>query len=615
MKKDILAIAFKGQLYKNEAASTNYVYPQRNTDWAMSIGSDPRKTLVDLNVNGDFPCYTIKVTQYGVIYAYRRMLAGRSGSNCAMVMLLARGAFRDGRVLIEKLYELLTYAMSQSSSDQIRPIVLDEKMSSFDGMFDDKSRQIIPSTQEPHKDILEKEAFRLYDTDDDLIKILENPYQPTDNKKYNCIHVVPVAAMAHPTQNSNMSQINHPLEMAYFLNIPVGVEEKDNKSYVGEREPFTLIYKKNGYIEETIGPLSASCDSDYFVINAGIIKVKSANECNIRFKRKIYFSIQDEMGNPVSNWDCSIELEWRSFSEANATWNLEDGEHTININADGFEKIEITIDTSRHTKYTFKLKSVGLTHRVYLKPVKIKGGSKNQDFKDTPVDVNFASNTSFYKSYKKVLSHDDNRVPRFYVMRKNPMSMLVMASVVACLFGIAAGLCFAPKGQGNETEQQLATMKGIRDSLILVIDSLEKNVVPKNPTEVIMTEEEKEKKDEEYLNRSDVWEKAKLQSKKYLKFWVQVLANQEINYADIQWNEYDVISNPSWIPIRDCLKKYNPKTYNSFGNLDQEKLRTSARITNDNTSPSIKLTDMIRQSPSDNSKGPSSDSHPLVPEN
>ena len=548
----------------------------------MSIGSDPRKTLVDLNVNGDFPCYTIKVTQYGVIYAYRRMLAGRSGSNCAMVMLLARGACRDGRVLIEKLYELLTYAMSQSSSDQISPIVLDEKMSSFDGMFDDKFRQIIPSTQEPHKDILEKEAFRLYDTDDDLIKILENPYQPTDNKKYNCIHIIPFAAMAHPSQNSNMFQISHPLENAYFLNLPLDVEEKDNKSYIGEREQFTLVYKKKGYIDETIGPLSASYDSDYYVLNAGIIKVKSAKECNIRFKREISFSIQDEMGNPVNKWESCIDLEWRSFSNAKATWNLEDGKHNLSIRADGFETIETTIDTSRGTNCPVTLKSVGLKHRVYLKPVKIKRENRNMNFKDVPVDVNFTSNTSFYRSYKKVLSYDDNHVPRFYVMRKNPVLLLAMASVVACLIGIATGWRIAPKGQGSENEQQLANMTGITDSLNHVIDSLKGVVANFPPNTTSLTEEEKIKKDVDYLNECAVWEKSKLQSKKYVEFYSFALENTK-TLKDINWTSYEEITNSNWLKIYDCIKHYiesgNKKEWNGLDyNKKVKKVASEGKI-------------------------------------
>ncbi len=605
MKKDILAIAFKGQLYKNEAASTNFVYPQRNTDWAMSIGSDPRKTLVDLNINGDFPCYTIKVTTEGVIYAYRRFLAGRSGSNCAMVMLLASRACRDGRMLIEKLHELLAYAMSQSSSDQINPIVLNEKLSSFDGMLDEKFRPIASSTQDAHKAILEKEAFRSYATDEDLIKILENPYQPTDNKMYNCIHVVPVAAMAHPTQNSNMFQINHPLEKAYFLNVPLGVEEKDNKSYVGEREPFTLVYKENGYVEETIGPLSASFDSDYFVINTGIIKVKSAKECNIRFKRIIYFSIQDEMHNPVKKWECRIDLEWRSFSKANVTWELVDGEHTISIKADGFETIEKIIDTKQQKSYKVILKSVGLTHRVYLKPVKIKGDNNNKEIKDTPVDVNFASNTSFYRSYKKVLSHDDNHVPRFYVMRKNPMLLLVMASVVAIFIGIFVGWHIS-KWQRTAEAFGSGNLQVEIDSLKQINDSLKNNIEGSSniSDRIKKTEEEKEREDVSYLNSVDEWEFAKLSSKKYLEFWKHVLANEEISYASIQWEDYEEITNSKWIPIRDCLKAYNSNTHNTFGKLDQKKLTSNARKTLENSTQCIKLEDMIIQSSSASEKDP-----------
>ena len=140
-------------------------------------------------------------------------------------------------------------------------------------------------------------------------------------------------------------------------------------------------------------------------------------------------------------------------------------------------------------------------------------------------------------------------------MRKNPVLLLVMASVVACLIGIATGWRVAPKGQGNEKEQQQANTTGITDSLYHVIDSLEIVIVAKTQPVVIITEEEKEAKDVEYLNSNNVWEKAKLQSKKYQEFYEYALNNGK-TLKNIDWESYNNITNDNWKKIYNHIKHY-----------------------------------------------------------
>lgn len=235
MKKNI-SIAFKGQLYKNEAMSTNYVYPQAHSEWAMLLGSDPRKMISDLNINGDHSCYSIKITDDGIIYAYRRVRSGRSGSNCAMVMLLASGPTRDGKQLTEKMHELLSYAMNQTSADQIDKNYLEEKLSGCEELFDFHRAPQSNGASEP---ALIKEAYRLYKTNEELSQILENPYQPA-YKQYRCIHIIPDEAGASPSFGSNVQLIDKPIEKVFFFKFPQGVEEKNGRCYVGKNECFTL---------------------------------------------------------------------------------------------------------------------------------------------------------------------------------------------------------------------------------------------------------------------------------------------------------------------------------------------------------------------------------------
>ncbi len=186
MNNNVLAVAFKGQLYKNEATTTNYVYPESNKDWSMLLGSDPRKTISDLNINGD--CYTIKITNRGIIYSYRRVLAGRSGSNCAMIMLLVEAPTRDGKILAEKLKELLKYAMDQTSADQINQKVLDEKMASLEELFYRTRKFTVSLNDETSESSTTNEAFFIYKSDEELFARLESPYQST-YKNFSCIHL------------------------------------------------------------------------------------------------------------------------------------------------------------------------------------------------------------------------------------------------------------------------------------------------------------------------------------------------------------------------------------------------------------------------------------------
>ena len=538
MNNNTLSIAFKGQLYETDASSANYVFPQGNSDWAAIGESDPRTALTQLNINGNFPCYSIFFTESSVIYAFRKTLSGRANSNCVMVMLRAGGPTKDGKQLVELLQELLTYARSQTSFDQVNKTVLEEKLKTCKELID-WQKEPNAETNEPAKI---KDGYRVYKNDNELYEILEKPYQPA-YKGYRCIHIVPADAGAKVEYNVNQNEkvldhISSPIETIYYIKLPQGVVEEDGKKYVSKNEEFNLIYKRGGYDDKKIGKQRVSQSSNYFEISGNTINVYGAEKIGIKFERDISISVKDDkLGNSIKEW------EYRINNEKEVSYHddlkLPDGEYTISISAKGYNPFSDKLDTRKRKDFSFKLTSKNFEEKIYLKPAWPKKKIISKDFKEEPVLLSYSANTSLYKKYKKALDPDNkkNTPPTFYVTQKRPKPIIIMLCIISLLvvfvLGVGAGKWKWDKKNPNTSSEEVGS-------------AIENNLSEKKEDNKMNKEEDD---DIAYLNSNNTWKLAELKSEKYKNFFKNGVANGQ-NFSEFfKENDYPEIKNQKWKKI------------------------------------------------------------------
>lgn len=549
-----LAVAFKGQLYKNDASSANYVYPSNATEWALSLSSDPRKLISDLGVSGDFCCYTIKATPHGIVYAYRRSLSGRNGSNYAMVMMLVDGHTCDGQRLTTVLNELLDYALLQSSSDQINEKVLNEKLSACKDLFHSYRMPQLPLSSNDNNDkaIPLPEAYRVYNNNDELYDMLQNPYQ-AEYKNYYSIHLV--SKQYEVNRNAATRLISTPLQKAYFFELPNGdVKVNDNKTYVNQNETFTLTYSRDGYDDYKTDILKMASKSSYFIVNGDTIVVKTANECKIPFKRKITLHVVDNLGNPITDWQFKSGRDgWKMVQDSSKEWHTEDGEYQLKIRKDGFMERDFNLDTTRKQSFSCALEPKGFSKKVFLLPAWPREKTR-KPHNEEPVTMNYAANNSLYVRYQKLLDPGWNNIPTLYVVRHRPLPLLITIAVAMILLGIGATLAIGRHNYPIEPPIQEDTTSVKKEETKIVKKAID---VP----EYVKVEH-----DECYLNYNNLWLLDSLQSKKYQYFFDSVLSNKSL-FSNVDFKEYDSISNKYWMIVKDAIYKGNHGSWVTYNSL------------------------------------------------
>lgn len=613
MNNNVLAVAFKGQLYKNEATTTNYVYPESNKDWSMLLGSDPRQTISDLNINGG-DCYTIKVTNRGIIYSYRRVLAGRSGSNCAMIMLLVEAPTCDGKMLAEKLKELLKYAMDQTSADQINQSVLNEKMASLEELFYRNRKFTVSLNDETSESSTTNEAYFIYRSEEELFKRLESPYQST-YKNFSCIHFVSVEFNACPSASSNLKLIETPLEKTYFFKFPQGVSEKNGKLFVNENENFTLVYRKPGYIEVPVNLQLNGRSQRYFSIeDDDVVSVYSAEDCRVEFKRQITLTVVDDQSIPIKNWTWKRNNVYGEVKDGMCIWELPDGEYKCKIEANGFESSDYNLDTRKKQVHEVKLKSSGSSQKVYLEPLWAKKDKTNSSYQEKPITISYTKNSLFYRQFSEQLE-DRNGYPTFYISRKRPMATMVFIGILALFMGVAVEYCVSHfligkkttvtyngkeyKFKGTLIKIESTNPLRVKDedgNDVVEIHSDQGPVTNTNTGEqavgtITPTVQELEEHDIKYLNKNDNWMFDSLKSKKYSEFYEKVVFNR-INYKDVNWVDYNTIINKNWVTISGAIQEELNKgntTYKNERGLLYYKMMTKAKDSGQTKSFDVKL--------------------------
>ena len=574
-----IILAIKGQLHKDEITGTNYVFPKENVDEFSLIDSDPRITMQALGLTGaEKECYSIAVTPNGILYVYRRILPNRG--DCAMVLLLAGGPTNDGSRLCEKLADILNYALKEESSSSINDDIIKVKLSGCMDLFDWSKAPNHPIKKEEEEDpVAKKEAYRVCKSDEDLFKLLEKPYQSA-YEDFSCIHLIPVGVDVSPAIGSNLQLINTPVENTYFFVFPQGVEEKDGKRYVHERETFSLVYKRNGYDDYLLEGQRVQFSSKYYKIEGkDTVKVYSAEDARIKFKKNITFYVSDGNRRPVDSFDIEIRNDGRILQttgkNGQISISLEEGKYNYSIKASGYGKKGGAIDTKTNAQCDILLTSEEYEIEVYLIPA-FEKKSKIENDRNETFTLGYKKHNLFYEKYSPDLYGKE--VPTFYVTRKRMRPHIIKLCVVSLLLGAGIGIFTGHWMWPKEPDPQKVEVSP--DPGKQGEDSQKVGNNSESTSENLLDELH----DENYLNQNTVWRYDSLRSSKYQYFYSVVVANNGIKYEDVEWENYSNITNDQWkkilIIINKCVSdkgwdQFNERKYaelikkmNETGELD-----------------------------------------------
>lgn len=589
----ILNLAIKGQLHGEEIIGTNYIFPNDGDYDFSHIDSDPGRTTQALGLSGaDTELYSIAETTTGIVYAYRRILPTRG--DCAMVAIHVNGPTNDGRRLRERLADILNYALKEKSSSAISDDIIQEKLSGCLDLFD-WGEGPNPSLQN-EKASIKNDAYRVYESEEKLNEYLENPYQ-TSYSDFKAIHLVSVASNPVPSNGCNIKKIDTPIETTLFFEFPSGVKEKDGKLHVGEKESFSLIYEREKYENFPVNNLRSSNTSNnrkYFKVDGKKIIVKNSDEANIKFSRYITFIVSDEKNNPINEFVIEIrkigEDKWIRYeiqdrqdkrlkgSNDQSKVLLEDGQYEYLIKSDGYNQKKDSVDTKNiNGSCDVVLEPQSDEQELYLIPAFMgkKAASSGQEEK---VSINYTKNNIFYKKYAEFFGQRKS-APIFYVMRKRPKPLIIAVCILSLLVGLTLGLVGGKLIRNNQINWKDEPVQEV----VEVANEQPENTdnIQRTTTSALESTETPEEHDVTYLNSNNIWMLDRLQSYKYKYFLQIVVANRGIKYKDVNWNDFNAITNPKWAEILQIIKEACESSGNweAFNSIEYSKMKTEIEET------------------------------------
>lgn len=526
--KTPVRLAVKGQLYERED-SANYSYPKTDDkQWLECIPSEIRKDITSLRLNENgVECFSLWFNAGKIYYAYRRLLYGRGGSDCAMVVICSDRPVSDGSVLVTVMRDVVDYCMRLTSSLNIDDAIIKEKLSvlsflpvSIQGT-DQGARsavaagQPVPATR--------KNAYRTYSNEDELVFILENPCQSSYNR-FERIMLVQKDLVSQP----GIEEVGGKVNPNYIIINSPDSSLKEGKTIVEAGENFCISYRKTGYNDYTTQEQRVGSPSPYFTVKKNQIIITPASEAKVNFKKDIRVNLKDKHGNPIANWDCLVKYSNGEMKSCKSLKNpgyisLSDGLFECRFSARGFKPQNESVDTRKKDSISLSLNSLGNEVNFHLFPAWRNPFAKKPSGL-IPVEASLSGSDPFYDKYRESL--DGSRpYPCFYVSKSNPFIILLLMSLLMLAVGIFIGSKFSPSSSAVNTEDTTGTSGGD------------------------LSEKEKEEEDIKILNANPVWKVNEMKSKKYKDFLESLMDNPE------KAEEHKEITNKQWEDFKKNKKE------------------------------------------------------------
>lgn len=445
-----------------------YTFPEKTSDlpeWAKSL-FDPR------NVRGIFKgdyCYALWYNNNGYYYSCIKTNTD-SRNGCVMLTILAgKMVPLDGKLMVEKMRMLLDYCLSKNNYADIAYADILFKAKEIESLFTYRALMENESSM-PDKEM----AYRLYNNDDDLALIMENPNQHS-YANYKRVLVIDKSAWGGESVNSpTITQITCPVKKTYDIRF----DSNDivvNKESVMDGETFSITYRKTGFADECVNVVVGK-QNDYYHIDGNIINLKSASDVGINFKKEIKLRVVDEeTHNTIKTWSYKIDdnIKNNNVEDADEIVSIKlapDSQHKITVSAEGYEN-----NTLELAKGEFGQKQISLRPLDNLVFVRLQLGKEK--YCDS---VRMKSNNKLFYPLKRLDDkHKVLQVKLPFFSRRNRVSILVLFLISFLLGGFVSSIAFKDK----EPQQQQGEMVAIveynarcteRDSLRNELNSVKK---------------------------------------------------------------------------------------------------------------------------------------------
>lgn len=423
-----------------------YTFPEKTSDlpeWAKSL-FDPR------NVRGIFKgdyCYALWYNNNGYYYSCIKTNTD-SRNGCVMLTILAgKMVPLDGKLMVEKMRMLLDYCLSKNNYADIAYADILFKAKEIESLFTYRALMENESSM-PDKEM----AYRLYNNDDDLALIMENPNQYS-YANYKRVLVIDKSAWGGESVNSpTITQITCPVKKTYDIRF----DSNDivvNKESVMDGETFSITYRKTGFADECVNVVVGN-QNDYYHIDGNIINLKSASDVGINFKKEIMLRVVDEeTHNTIKTWSYKIDdnIKNNDVEDADERVSIKlapDSQHKINVSAEGYEN-----NTLELAKGECGQKQISLRPLDNLVFVRLQLGKEM--YCDS---VRMKSNNKLFYPLKRLdEKHKVLQVKLPFFSRRNRVSILVLFLISFLLGGFVSSIAFKDK----EPQQQQGEMVAI----------------------------------------------------------------------------------------------------------------------------------------------------------
>lgn len=530
-------IVVRGQLY-NQADRIVYSSNPKNDDWARKIPYEHRNILDELHIDSKKQCITIWNIPDNVCYSICQDPQQRPGS-AAVVMVRASQAASNPLGLIACMKELMDYILLLESEKYIDSDEIKKIRQKMIPCFDKGAK---PQVESRPGGIM---AWLEYSGNDQLEKLcLFLPFQ-TQMKVYECVHLVDRGDHENVKNSDTLKLYDAiPILPVYFFQQPDGgarvivtVDDKEVE-YVLMNQKFELTYKKNGYDNKFVNDLTSSSEVKYFDKIGYTICLKSAENADIVFTKKISIVVKDEnTGDPISDWKYWTKNHTKKTDGTNGV-HLADGKHELHIIANGYNEKVIDIDTKDSDSIPpVRLTVKGFEKAYILKPTTLFCKQNGWD-----VTVAGKETGRFWKKFKDT--------QKLRVSRVNWIWLALLIGV-AMLVGGGIGGWFIRETVNLKAESSCPTGD--------VTDSSHESEQKKTPFS--RTNEEH---DIAYLNSHDVWYHDSLKSAYWISFFEITLPNKNTPWKDSRCfkDAKDKITHWGW-------KMY----YNSYYDNNQNYMR------------------------------------------
>lgn len=433
-----------------------YTFPEKTSDlpeWAKSL-FDPR------NVRGIFKgdyCYALWYNNNGYYYSCIKTNTD-SRNGCVMLTILAgKMVPLDGKLMVEKMRMLLDYCLSKNNYADIAYADILFKAKEIESLFTHRALMENESSM-PDKEM----AYRLYNNDDDLALIMENPNQHS-YANYKRVLVIDKSAWGGESVNSpTITQITCPVKKTYDIRF----DSNDivvNKESVMDGETFSITYRKTGFADECVNVVVGK-QNDYYHIDGNIINLKSASDVGINFKKEIMLRVVDEeTHNTIKTWSYKIDdnIKNNDVEDADERVSIKlapDSQHKINVSAEGYEN-----NTLELAKGECGQKQISLRPLDNLVFVRLQLGKEM--YCDS---VRMKSNNRLFYPLKRLdEKHKVLQVKLPFFSRRNRVSILVLFLISFLFGGFVSSIVFKEKKPQHQPEQMVAKHK--YDSVCVVL--------------------------------------------------------------------------------------------------------------------------------------------------